>query len=149
MKEDRRLVWRVLRRWKEIAESGRFPLRDEVGPWLQGEDGTNCLLIAVESPIELSHFVVVGVNLAVALCSTDTLAGLLLSQSPRVASARRGLMIEGGATLRGVDILHRSVLLPLSNNGVAIDHVLGATNYRPVRDDEPPMKQGIFRTQWI
>jgi hypothetical protein len=26
---------------------------------------------------------------------------------------------------------------------------LGATNYRPVRDDEPPMKQGIFRTQWI
>jgi hypothetical protein len=139
----------VLRRWKEIAESGRFPLRDEVDPWLQREDGANCLLIGVESPIELSHFVVVGVNLAVALCSTDTLAGLLLSRSPRVASARRGLMIEGGATLRGVGILYRSVLLPLSNNGVAIDHVLGATNYRPVRDDEPPMKQGIFRTQWI
>jgi hypothetical protein len=149
MKEERRLVWRVLRRWKEIAESGRLPLRDEVDPWLQGEDGANCLLIAVESPIELSHFVVVGVNLAVALCSTDSLAGLLLSRSPRVASARRGLMIEGGATLRGADILYRSVLLPLSNNGVAIDHVLGATNYRPVRDDEPPMKQGIFRTQWI
>jgi hypothetical protein len=71
MKEERRLVWRVLRRWKEIAESGRFPLRDEVDPWLQGEDGANCLLIAMESPIELSHFVVVGVNLAVALCSTD------------------------------------------------------------------------------
>jgi hypothetical protein len=84
MKEERRLVWRVLRRWKEIAESGRLPLRDEVDPWLQGEDGANCLLIAVESPNELSHFVVVGVNLAVALCSTDTLAGLLLSRSPRV-----------------------------------------------------------------
>ena len=69
MKEERRLVWRVLRRWKEIAETGRFPLRDEVEPWLQGEDGANCLLIAVELPIELSHFVVVGVNLAVALCS--------------------------------------------------------------------------------
>jgi hypothetical protein len=67
----------------------------------------------------------------------------------RVASARRGLVIEGGATLRGVDILYRSVLLPVSNNGVAIDHVLGATNYRPVRDDESPMKQGILRTQWI
>jgi hypothetical protein len=67
MKEERRLVWRVLRRWKEIAESGRFPLRDEVDRCLQGEDGANCLLIAVESPIELSHFVAVGVNLAVAL----------------------------------------------------------------------------------
>ena len=67
MKEERRLVWRALRRWKEIAESGRLPLRDEVDPWLQGEDGANCLLIAVESPIELSHFVVVGVNSAVTL----------------------------------------------------------------------------------
>ena len=148
MKEERRLVWRVLRRWKEIAESGRFPLRDEVDPWLQGEDGANCLLIAVESPIELSHFVVVGVNLAVALCSTDSLAGLLLSRSPRVASARRGLMIEGGATLRGVDILYRSVLLPLSNNGVAIDHVLGAANHRVLFADDAPTKQ-VTRTRWV
>jgi hypothetical protein len=50
----------------------------------------------VESPIELSHFVVVGVNLAIALCPTDTLAGVLLSQVPRVVSARHGLMIEAG-----------------------------------------------------
>ena len=65
MKEERRLVWRVLRHWKEIADGGRLPRRDEIYPWLQGEDGANCLLIAVESSIELSHFVVVGVNLAV------------------------------------------------------------------------------------
>ena len=65
---------------------------------MQGEGGANSLLIAVESPIELSHFVVVGVNLAIALCPTDTLAGVLLSQVPRVVSARHGLMIEGGAT---------------------------------------------------
>jgi hypothetical protein len=51
---------------------------------------------AVESPIELSHFVVVGVNLAIALCPAD------------------GLMIEGGATLRGAGIIYRAVLLPLS-----------------------------------
>jgi hypothetical protein len=105
MKEERRLVWRMLRCWKEIADGGRFPDRDEIDPWLHGEDGENCLLIAVEAPIELSHFVTVGVNLAVALCSTDTLAGVLLARAPRVASARRGLMVEGGATLRGADIL--------------------------------------------
>ena len=28
MKEERRLVWRVPRHWKEIADSGRFPRRD-------------------------------------------------------------------------------------------------------------------------
>jgi hypothetical protein len=136
MKEERRLVWRVLRHWEEIADSGRFPRRDEIEPWFLGEDGANCLVIAVEWPIELSHFVVVGVNLAVALCPTDKLAGVLLSLLPQVVSARRGLMIEGMATLRGVGILYRAVLLPLSENGTTIDYVLGATNHRPLHTDE-------------
>ena len=105
MREERRLVWRVLRHWKEIADEGRFPRRDEIDPWMQGDDGANCVLIAVGWSIELSHFVVVGVNLAVVLCATDTLAGVLLSQVPRVVSARRGLLINGMATLRGAGIV--------------------------------------------
>jgi hypothetical protein len=145
MKEERRLVWRVLRRWKEIADSGRFPRRDEIEPWFLGEDGANCLLIAVEWSIELSHFAMVGVNLAVALCSTDTLAGVLFSCVPRVVSARRGLMIEGMATLRGVGILYRGVLLPLSEAGVVIDHAFGTMNYRLLRTNEAPTTQVNFR----
>lgn len=47
--EERRLVWRVLRYWK--AHGGRFPHRDEIDPWLPGEDGANCRLIAVRGPI--------------------------------------------------------------------------------------------------
>jgi hypothetical protein len=39
MKEERRLVWRVLRHWTEIANGGRFPRRDEIDPWMLGEDG--------------------------------------------------------------------------------------------------------------
>jgi hypothetical protein len=53
-------------------------------------------------------------------------------------------MIEGGTTLRGVGILYRGVLLPLSD-GVAIDHVLGAANYRSLRDDEVQTTKVIFR----
>lgn len=149
MTEERRLVWRVLRHWKEIADGGRFPRCDEIDPWMLGEDGPNCLLIAVQSPIELSHFISVGVNLAVALCSTDTLAGVLLSRLPIVVAARRGVMIEGGATLRGKSILYRSALLPLAEDGIAIDHVLGATSYRPLRDDEMPTRKIIFGTRWL
>ena len=149
MKEERRLVWRVLPHWRAVADRGRFPRRDEIDPWLQGEDGANCLLVTVESPIELSYFVAVGVNLAVALCPTDTLAGMLLSRVPRVLSARRGLMIEGGATLRGEGIIYRSVLLPLSEDGVTIDHVLGATNYRSLRSDEAMTTQLIFRAHLL
>ena len=145
MKEERRLVWRVLRHWTEISGSGRFPRRDQVDRWMGGEDGANSLLIAVESPIELSHFAVVGVNLAIALCPTDTLAGVLLSQVPRVVSARHGLMIEGGAMLRGAGIIYRAVLLPLSEGIVAIDHVLGAMNYRSLRADEVRSTQVNFR----
>jgi hypothetical protein len=145
MQEERRLVWRVLRHWTEMANGGRFPRREKIDPWLQGEDGANCLLIAVETPIELSHFVAVGVNLAVALCPTDTLAGVLLSSVPQVISSRRGLMMEGVATLRGVGILYRAVLLPLSQGGATIDHVLGATNYRSLRANEARTTQVYFR----
>ena len=59
MREERRLVWRVLRQWKGIADGGRFPRRDEIDPWLQGEDGANCLLIAVGWSVEFSRTVVV------------------------------------------------------------------------------------------
>lgn len=82
MAEKRRLVWRVLREWNDIKDGGRFPRLDEIELWLLGEDGPNCLLIAVQAPIQLSYYVSVGVNLAVALCKTDTLAGVLLSRLP-------------------------------------------------------------------
>ena len=133
MRAERRLVWRVLRHWTEMVSGRGCPRRDEIDPWMLGEDWANCLLIAVQSPVELSHFIAVGVNLAVALCPTDTLAGVLLSHLPRVLSARRCLIIEGGATLRGAPILFRSALLPLSEDGMEIDRVLGAANHRALR----------------
>jgi hypothetical protein len=104
---------------------GAFRAATKSKPPVQGEDGANLLLIAVQSPIELSHFVAVGVNLAVALCPTHTLASVLLSRLPRVVSARHGLMIEGGATLRSVGIFYRNVLQPLSERAVVIDHATG------------------------
>jgi hypothetical protein len=98
-------------------------------------------------PVELSHFITVGENLAVALCPKDTVAGVLLSHLPRVLSARRCLIIEGGATLRGAPILLRSALLPLSEDGMAIDHVLGAMNHRALRAGEAPRTQ-LISTLW-
>ena len=141
MQEERRLVWRVLRLWTEMVRGRGCPRRDEIDPWMLGEDWANSLLIAVQSPVELSHFIAVGENLAVALCPKDTLAGVLLSHLPRVLSARRCLIIEGGATLGGMPILFRGALLPLSDDGMAIDHVLGAANHRALRAGEAPRAQ--------
>jgi hypothetical protein len=149
MEKERRLVWRVRRYWRGITRGGRFPRRDEINPHMLGEDGANCLLIAVESPIELSHFVMVGVNLAVTLCPTDTLAGVLLSRLPQVVSAHRGLIIEGGAKFGGAEILYRAALLPLSEDGGTIDHVLGVASYRPLDVGESLTRQVLFRTHWL
>jgi hypothetical protein len=125
--------------------AGVFPRRDEIDPWLQGEDGANCLLVAVGWSIELSHFVVVGVNLASALCAADTFAGVLLSSVSQVVSSRRGLMMEGVAMLRQVGIRYRAVVLPVSEAGATIDYVLGATNYRSLRVNEARTTQVNFR----
>jgi len=144
----RRLVDRVLRIWTELAQEGRFPRRDQIEPWMLGADWANCLLIAVRSPIQLSHFVSVGNNLSGMRCPNNDLTGVLPSHLPQVLSERRCLMIEGRATLRGSGVLYRSAPFPLSENGVANDHVLGAANYRPLLENEVLMAP-LIRTKWL
>jgi hypothetical protein len=113
-----------------------------------GEDWANCLVIAVQSAVQLSHFLAVGDNLSGVRLPNDNLAGVLLSHLPEVLSERRCLMIEGRARLREVGILYRSALYPLSEDGVAINHVLGAANYRPLLENEELMAR-LIRTKWL
>ena len=144
----RRLVDRVLRLWTEMARGGRFPRRDQIEPWILGEDWANCLVIAVQSPVRLSYLLAVGGNLSFAHCPNDSLAGVLLSHLPQVLSERRCLMIEGRATLRGTDVVYRRALFPLSEDGVAIGHVLGAANHRLLRENEQLITP-LIRTKWL
>ena len=148
MQRERRLVDRVLRHWTEMARGGRFPRRDQIEASLLGEDWENCLVIAVQSPLQLSYFVTIGENLSGAHGPTSNLAGILLSHLPEVLSERRCLMIEGRGSLRGIGILYRSALYPLSESGVAIDHVLGAANYRPLCENEELLLP-LLRTKWL
>jgi hypothetical protein len=57
-------------------------------------------------------------------------------------------MIEGRATLRGARVLYRSALFPLSDNGSVINHVLGAANHRPLRENEELITP-LIRTKWL
>ena len=148
MQRERRLVDRVLRLWKEMAVGGRFPRHDQIERSMLGEDWANCLVIAVQSPAQLSQFVAVGNNLSGARCPNNTLAGVLLSHLPQVLTERRCLMIEGRATFHGVGVLYRSALYPLSEGGFAIDHVLGAANHRALRENEQLIAP-LIRTKWL
>jgi hypothetical protein len=144
----RRLIDRVLRVWTEAASGQGFPRHDQIEPSKLGIDWANCLLIAVRSPVQLSRFVAVGENLSFAHSPKESLAGVLLSHLPQVLSECRCLMIEGRARLRDIDILYRSALYPLSDDGIAIDHVLGAANYRPLRENEGLITP-LIRTKWL
>jgi hypothetical protein len=53
---------------------------------------------------------------------------------------------EHGRALRGAGIIYRAVLLPISGGGVAIDHALGAVNYRSLRADRGALDAGQFPT---
>ena len=144
----RRLVDRVLRLWTEMARGQGFPRRDQIEPSKLGVDWRNCLVIAVQSPVQLSYLVAVGENLSFTHCPADSLEGVLLSHVPQVLSQRRCLMIEGRARLREVGIVYRSALYPLSGDGIAIDHVLAAASYRPLRENEH-LRTPLVRTKWL
>jgi hypothetical protein len=144
----RRLIDRVLRLWTEMARGQGFPRLDQIEPSKLGIDWANCLVIAVQAPVQLSCFVAVGVNLSFVHCPNENLAGVLLSHVPQVLSERRCLMIEGRARLGDIGILYRSALFPLSDDGIAIDHVLGAANYRPLRENEGQIMP-VIRTKWL
>jgi hypothetical protein len=105
-------------------------------------------VIAVRSPVQLSYFVAVGENLSFTHCPGDSLAGILLGHLPEVLSERRCLAIEGQAVRRGVGILYRSGLFPLSENGPSIDHVLGAANHRLLRENEQLITP-LVQTKWL
>src|SRR5271167_3013142 len=72
----RRLVDRVLRLWTKVARGQGIPRRDQIVPSMLGVDWANCLVIAVQSPIELSYFVAVGDNLSFAHSPNESLAGV-------------------------------------------------------------------------
>ena len=144
----RRLIDRVLRLWTEMARGQGFPRLDQIEPSKLGIDWAKCVVIAVQSPVELSYFVAVGENLSFVHSPSESLAGVLLSHLPQVLSECRCLMIEGRARLRDLDVLYRSALCPLSDDGVTIDHVLGAGNYRTLRENEDLITP-LIRTNWL
>ena len=59
------------------------------------------------------------------------------------------LLERGGAKLRSTEILYRAVLLPLSEDGATIDHVLGAVSYHPLPAEDALTPQVILQTYWF
>src|SRR5260370_40763460 len=106
MQRERRLVDRVLRLWKEMAHGGRFPRRDQIEPSVLGEDWANCLVIAVQSPVQLSYFVAVGADLSGGRCPNINLAAVTLSHRPKTHPAHRSVSIYARSGLRATRLIN-------------------------------------------
>jgi hypothetical protein len=140
--EDRRLVMRVLARWRAIAGGRGLPRRSQIDPRRFGQDWANCLLVDVDPLPRHSRLAFVGERLRdptgpafdrqrLDECLENTLLHSATAQIDRVV-AEREPVAEGVSTHVGAPVLYRSILLPLSEDGRWIDGVLGAANCREV-----------------
>ena len=140
--DERRLIFRVLRHWTEMAIAQRFPRKENIDPWLLGDDWTNCLLLKIGPDVEDSTFYAVGTNLLPPGQSLDgasishrpdgTVLADLLTMLRRCISTAAPIIVERTTTNFGMPIMYRGILMPLSEDGQTVDTIFGAANFKKI-----------------
>jgi hypothetical protein len=143
---DRRLVVRVHNVWKKIAGE-RAPRRSQIDPREFGVDWSSCVLVDLDPVPSRSRFSHVGDTLRdptwpvfdrqpVSECLEGTLLELITRHIPRLAVKKKPVSFGGSAMHNENDILYRTILLPLSENGEQVDGILAAVAYREVTAEQ-------------
>jgi hypothetical protein len=144
--EERRLVLRLLAYWDDLRGARDYPRVDDLDVEAIGDDWAQCFLLRLDglAPAD-ARLLHVGDSLLDALPDGvparlgDVPAEALLHHAAgfvdRTLAKRVPVSLGGEAALAQGTILFRSILLPLSNDGTTIDHLLGAANDRPVGAD--------------
>jgi hypothetical protein len=139
---EKRLVLRILAYWREIQGDRRFPRPDEISEAHLGADAQFCFRLAIAPGAPEPVFVSLGeffrgqvpdvAGISVSACPSGSLLAAATGSVGDVLSRGVPVSIGGVATNGGQPVLFRSILLPLSSDGVVIDEMLGAANCRPV-----------------
>ena len=141
---ERRLVVRLLQYWRDVAEPDKLPSESDIDPDAIPDMWRNCVILDVAGKETDPEFTYIGSELA-ARAGAD-LAGCKLSAAPADTLISKGLSYYGQVLAkrvpitfggefidgRGIKILYRSIILPLSKDGNGIDRLLGAANCREV-----------------
>ncbi len=147
--EERRFVLRLLEYWQVLRGARDFPKLADVNFNDMGHDTASCAVLELADPVDSSGLAFVGLRLKPS--GWETADGHVLSDAPSDSllfhmAAHLATMLDkrvpvsmgGGFTLNGKPVLGRSILLPLSDDGKRISHVLGGINYKVVRE---PIRQ--------
>ncbi len=141
---ERRANSRALRYWQELAGSRRFPSRSQVTRQGATDLWDHLFIVEVTANPADYRFVLAGEILRTALGRDPTgekvsevLPGgmgtrtLFLHQA---AVGLKGPVDDAAKWVRedGVEVLYRSILLPLSDDGNTVNALLGAFSFRPV-----------------
>jgi hypothetical protein len=141
---ERRLVLRLLHHWRDLCGERRFPSFDEVDPAQIPDMWPSCFVLDAHGHRDDPVFRLVGDDIAKQV--RGTLVDLRVSQVPRdtlvdhavsyldEVIAKEVPISRGGQFLRtdGVNVLYRSILLPMSDDGDLVSGILGAANCREV-----------------
>lgn len=141
---ERRANSRAMKYWKELAAPRLFPARAQITAESAGDLWDNLFLVEVTPVPDQYRFAYAGGVLRQAL-GRDPTGETVAAAIPgglgtrtlffhQAAVGLKGPVDDAGAWTRtdGMQILYRSILLPLSDDQQSINFLLGAFSFRPV-----------------
>lgn len=141
---ERRANSRCLRYWQELAGSRRFPSRSDISQSTAGDLWDHMFVVEVTPVPSDYRFVMAGSVLQTAL-GRDPTGEKVSSALPGGMGTRTLFLHQAAVGLKGpvddaakwtrddgTELLYRSILLPLSDDGNTVNALLGAFSFRPV-----------------
>ena len=140
--QERRLTARIKKAWSGFSRAS-YPRRCDIDRVKFGNDWDLCFIVDLSDSMMESRFSYVGAGLRelgspisdrqrISECSEECLLKLAAKEVGKVKDLKQPVATSGRAVHEEAEILFRAILLPLSENGVDIDGVLGAIGYREV-----------------
>jgi hypothetical protein len=144
---ERRLVLRLLKYWRGLGDIDSLPAESAIDAKAIPDMWPHCAVLDVLGKETDPEIVFVG-NALAETAGAD-LVGQRLSRAPSETLLAKGLSYFGQVLAkrvpitfggdfidrRGVKILYRSIILPLSEDGTTINRLLGAANCREVAEE--------------
>ena len=138
---ERRLVVRLQEYWNTMRGDRAMPALANLRFRDFGADIDSCVVVAVDNTPEELSLIRVGVALkpqgwratkgsSLAGCPPRSLLSLIVQHVGETVRCRSPLHRGGHFTDGGVRMLGRAILLPLSDDGVRVTHVLAGVNYK-------------------
>src|SRR5258708_7748493 len=141
---ERRANSRALKYWKEVGAPRRFPSRAQITAETAGDLWDHLYIVEITQAASGYRFELAGRGPLAAL-GHDPAGKTVASAIPgglgtrtlffhQAAVGLKGPVDDAGSWTRGdgVQILYRSILLPLSDDQQTVNYLLGAFSFRPV-----------------